>query len=505
MFHPYHSQTQSLTFLMPNPVLTNARITTLTAMFDQLRISCGDESDGAGQGYEAGEAHPDDQQGPQAAPAESSRRRHAQRQPWISSKAPPISVQRARLLDATWMRQRHAVQQRQRKRDAQRRRQRAEAEQAAADARRREEDKARQGRRRHEEACRQARRRQEEKDRTDRRGREDRERDARRQAEEADRAQRRQTEDADRAQRRQREAEDRQRRQGREAEDARQRRAREDADRQERRRAEEEARDRRNEEDENRRHYGPWSNFWSWREPDWSKAKARSQYHWDGTDDMPKEPPPRASDFGASGFGASGFGGSGFGASGFGGPKWSSERPSNSSGAFGFKGRSDRQRAAPDDGGFGSPRWWREQQEKEQQQQQRQRQQQQQQQQQQSPRPGAPPPSRGTPFEQWEAACLAFLADKEHSEFPHPPHQGCSRPDCLRRIHDDAWPLATCWHSLQRLLRTRPGAAPRAFVRRFRLHWHPDRFCAPGVGGTPKQRQAEELFKLLEEVAGHMQ
>ena len=108
----------------------------------------------------------------------------------------------------------------------------------------------------------------------------------------------------------------------------------------------------------------------------------------------------------------------------------------------------------------------------------------------------------------WHAACTEFLADKVHTRFPQPPHLGCPEQDCNRRLQDWSNPLRTCPHSMERLLQSRPRAtdspavhAPEStssFIRRFRLHWHPDRFSADGVRGTAKQAAAEELWKVLD-------
>ena len=486
--HPRHTRKRKPAFTMPETAPADTQSNALAKMFDRLCIGFGEEGDRAGDHSKPGDhqSSPAGQQRPQATEEGESGRKGPQRNFRVTTRVPSLQARQARQFQATWMRQRHAEQQRTRKRDAARRRQRADAERAGATARQRQADEARQGRRRHEEACRQHRRRVEEKDRAYRRGAEDKERAERaRTADEAREVRRQEEEeDEDRAQRRQREEEDRERRRIREEEDRRQRREREEADRQQRRRweeaerrqrrdKEEEEREWRCDEDEGRRRWGPPPGASRQQSDPFTPFGRRSHNRWDGSSDIPNEPPPGPSSF--RGWGSS------------------SQRPSNP-----WSGGTGTQRDRPntsDEGGFGSPRWWREEKQREKQQQQ----------QQQAPRPEAPPSDRRTPFETWEAECHAFLADKEHADFPHPPHTGCARPDCLRRIRDASWPLGTCWHSLQRLLQTRPGLTARAFVKKFRLHWHPDRFSAPVVGGTLKQRQAEEMFKMLADLAEHTQ
>ena len=111
-----------------------------------------------------------------------------------------------------------------------------------------------------------------------------------------------------------------------------------------------------------------------------------------------------------------------------------------------------------------------------------------------------PPPvqATSTSFQEWEASCRTFFSDKSGKDFPHPPHLGCRDRQCQLQIQEDRFPLRTCKHSLQRLLRLDPGM-DQGFIRKFRLLWHPDRFSALGVRGTQKQAGAEEIFKILSE------
>lgn len=51
------------------------------------------------------------------------------------------------------------------------------------------------------------------------------------------------------------------------------------------------------------------------------------------------------------------------------------------------------------------------------------------------------------------------------------------------------------------LLRRGPHGADKGFPKRFRVKWHPDRFSMDGMQGTAKQTAAEELFKILSELA----
>ena len=102
-------------------------------------------------------------------------------------------------------------------------------------------------------------------------------------------------------------------------------------------------------------------------------------------------------------------------------------------------------------------------------------------------------------FPEWEADCLAFFRDKQGRPFPQPSELGCSLPECLRRQRQDPYrPLLACQHTVTRFLHTRPGGVDRAWLRKFRLQWHPDRFSADGVRGTEKQEAAEEMFKILD-------